>query len=604
MTMLTDFQGEEPFNDQSTQQIPQQQLGSRIARGESMASHSHPQLKADPAEQRPGVPQEDSQIWRLAIRKYYSELEKGGIKGPALDKDLWNINTPMDLINQIKALESSQSLVSRSWFGSLKLSSRLETVLLSLNDFAAVTAWALGMNGKLATLVWGSIRLILKLAQPALPEVLVMLEKLHQTLPKYCKYEKELPMTKALEDALSDMYTEIIIFCACAITFFWNNPNASIKRPAWSQFNRQFLKAIENLKLQSRRVDEEVDMIRMRREATTAETIEVMKSLKDIKLEAEVKLPCHMIPYGLNPRFFSRDHEVDMVRKTLDPVQGHEKLRVMSIHGLGGVGKSQIALHYANTSMKTYDVIAWIPSETQVKMTQALSKLAKKLGLPKGDDSEDDYQASLKVKDWLNGSGRRFLLIFDNVDQIDILLQVWPSSEKGSILITTRSPSVASKRATEVMHLESFSTEKALEALNSLTGLGSHKDEDYAAANDICQLLGGLPLAIVQMSEYIRDRGCSYEEFLRIYRKSASKIHAKGETPMEYNHTLSTVWDISLQNLPQDASTLQNFTAFFDPDKIEERLLTNPKVSDIDDRFDFFIDEIECDNPPIPNFHS
>lgn len=118
--MLTDFRGEEPFNDQSTQQIPQQQLGSRIARGESMASHLHPQLKADPAEQRPGVPQEDSQIWRLAIRKYYSGLEKGGIKGPALDKDLWNINTPMDLINQIKALESSQSLVARSWFGSLK----------------------------------------------------------------------------------------------------------------------------------------------------------------------------------------------------------------------------------------------------------------------------------------------------------------------------------------------------------------------------------------------------------------------------------------------------------------------------------------------------
>lgn len=291
--MPSEFHGGEPSNDQSIEQIPKQQLGSRIAGGEKKASPSQSQLQANAAEQRSDVPQEDSQIWRQAIRKYYSELEKGGIKGPALDKDLWNINTPMDLINQIKALESSQSLVSRSWFGSLKLSSRLETVLLSLNDFAAVTAWALGMNGKVATLVWGSIRLILKLAQPALPEVLVMLEKLHQTLPKYCKYEKELPMTKALEDALSDMYTEIIIFSACAITFFWNNPNASIKRPAWSQFNRQFLKTIEDLKLQSRRVDEEVDMIRLRREAMTAETIEVMKNLKETKLEGLVKLPCH-----------------------------------------------------------------------------------------------------------------------------------------------------------------------------------------------------------------------------------------------------------------------------------------------------------------------
>lgn len=117
--------------------------------------------------------------------------------------------------------------------------------------------------------------------------------------------------------------------------------------------------------------------------------------------------------------------------------------------------------------MKMYDVIAWIPSETQVKMTQAL---AKKLGPPKGDESEDDYQASLKVKDWLNGSGRRFLLIFDNVEQIDILLQVWPSSEKGSILITIRSPLVVLKRATEVMHLESFSTENGVRSIKFVDG--------------------------------------------------------------------------------------------------------------------------------------
>ncbi len=138
----------------------------------------------------------------------------------------------------------------------------------------------------------------------------------------------------------------------------------------------------------------------------------------------------------------------------------------------------------------------------------------------------------------------------------------------------------------------------ALEALDSLTGVDSNNNEDSTAAKDICQLLGGLPLAIVQMSGFICDRGYSYEEFLPIYRKSAAKIHAREERPVEYNHTLSTVWDLSLQNLPQDASILQIFTAFFDPDKIEERLLTNPKVSPPDDRFDFLTDEFECEKPP------
>lgn len=209
-----------------------------------------------------------------------------------------------------------------------------------MNDFAAVTAWAMGMSGKVGALLWGSIRLILKLAQPVIPEVLVILEKVHQTLPKFRSPEKELPMSKALEGALSDRYTEIIVFCAYAITFFWNNPNLNIKRCVWSQFNHQFLTINKDLKLQSSRVDKEADMIRMRREAMTAQTIEVMKILK--ATDDEVKLPCRMVPYGLNPRFFSRDHEVDMVRKALDPVQGHGELRVMSIYGLGGVGSHSL----------------------------------------------------------------------------------------------------------------------------------------------------------------------------------------------------------------------------------------------------------------------
>ncbi|KAH0545465.1 hypothetical protein FGG08_000466 [Glutinoglossum americanum] len=518
-----------------------------------------------------------SQIWQNAIQRYYDELGKGGIRGPAIEKDLWGIKSPVELLDQIKDLEPSDSRSSGAWVGSLR---RLETVLLSLNDFAAVTAWALGMNGRVGAVVWGSIRLILNLAKPVLPEVLDMLEELRRTLPRYRTYEQELRMTESLEDALSDMYAEIIVFCARAITFFQNNPNVGRSRNAWSEFNSQFLKTIGNLRNYSRRVDEEADIIRMTREANSAEMVDVMKKLNDVKLSGgNIELPCHMIPYGLNPRFFSRAKEAAKVKEILDPRDGEDKLRVMAIYGLGGVGKTQLALHYANTSLKLYDIIAWIPSETQIKMTQALSAFARKLGLPIKDDPGEDFQASLKVRDWLNTSGRRFLLIFDNVDTIDLLLQVWPASDKGSILITTRSLSMASRHATDIMNLESFTTETGLEALYSLTGARPTADGDSAlAAKDICRLLGGLPLALVQISEFIRDRSYSYEEFLPIYQSSAAKVLARGKTPIEYNHTLSTVWDLSLQKLPQESKILQNLIAFFDPDRIEERLLTNPKA--------------------------
>ena len=134
------------------------------------SSHSDGQLienrdESSSKQQYPSdVTKPDSQIWQNAIYRYYDELKKGGIKGPAIDKDLWNIKSPIELLDQIRALEPSDERTSRAWLGSLR---RLETILLSLNDFASVTAWALGMNGKVAAVFWGSIRLLLNVSSSA-----------------------------------------------------------------------------------------------------------------------------------------------------------------------------------------------------------------------------------------------------------------------------------------------------------------------------------------------------------------------------------------------------------------------------------------------------
>ena len=100
-----------------------------------------------------------SPIWQSAIDKYYLELEKGGIKAPAIDKDLWLIEDLEVLLNEMQSIASDESQASNIWTTVLP---RLEPVLLSLNEFAIVIAWALGMNGRVAAVLWGSIRLILK----------------------------------------------------------------------------------------------------------------------------------------------------------------------------------------------------------------------------------------------------------------------------------------------------------------------------------------------------------------------------------------------------------------------------------------------------------
>lgn len=419
-----------------------------------------------------------------------------------------------------------------------------------------------------------------------------MFEELNRALPRFRKYEQELPITRALEEALVATYTEIIIFCAHSIAFFRNNPNITHSRNAWSRFSNEFPKVIKNVRHYSRVVDETADMIRLTRETNSADTIDAINFLQDSKAK-EMNIPCHMIPYGLNSKFFGRSVENHTLKELVDPEESTKGLKVVSVYGTGGVGKTQLALHYANTSMKLFDVIIWIPSDTQIKFTQTLSKFASKLGIPRAEETEDEYQSIQKVRDWLNVSGKTFLLIFDNVEDHQILEQLWPASTNGSVIITCRSHSIAMKRTTEVMHLQCFAAGAGIEVLFSLTGLQPSSEDDAAAARELCQLLGGFPLAMVQIGEFINERGYSYQELLPLYKRSAAKIFARSVVPLQYEHTLNTVWDISFQSLSAEGKTLLNLLAFFDPDAMPEWLLSNPKANITEPCLSFLLDDFE-----------
>lgn len=93
-----------------------------------------------------------NEIWQTAIDRYYDELAKSGVPVSTIDKDIWNIEGPDQVVKQVKSLAAVQAIQN----------SKLESILHSLNDFVMLTAWAVGMNGKVAAVLWGSIRLIIK----------------------------------------------------------------------------------------------------------------------------------------------------------------------------------------------------------------------------------------------------------------------------------------------------------------------------------------------------------------------------------------------------------------------------------------------------------
>lgn len=400
-------------------------------------------------------------------------------------------------------------------------------------------------------------------------------------------------MTRTLEDALMKTYTEVIVFCAHSVAFFRNNPNIARSRNLWSELSNDFAKVIANIRRYSRQVDETADTIRLARESHTADTIEAFKSL-GLAESKKASIPCYMIPYGTNLRNFGRSSEREKLKNILRPDEKRDELSVVAIYGIGGVGKTQVALEYANTFKDQYDMVAWIPADTQIKIVQAVTRLATKLGLPNTTDgADDDYQSVTKVKDWLNTSDKTFLLVFDNVEEHQLLDQIWPSSKRGSIIMTCRSQSLASKRAWEMMHLQCFSISTGVEVLCSLTGRRPSNEYDTKAAMELLGLLGGFPLALVHVSEFMTDRSYSYEEFLPLYKKSASKIYTRAGAPLHYEHTLSTVWDNAIRSLSTESKALLNLLAFFDPDLIPEFILSNEKSEVTDPNLQFLFDEFE-----------
>lgn len=417
-----------------------------------------------------------------------------------------------------------------------------------------------------------------------------MLEELSRALPRFPG--QEFPLTKSLEDALLDAYTEIILFCAHSIGCFWNNPNITKSGDLWLRFSNDFSKVIAELRTSSRIVEERADMIRLTRDTGRIDTIDAIR-VSQGHHSSKKNLPCYMIPYGLNLRFYGRTSETERLGKALDPRSPSGTLRVIAIHGTGGIGKTQLALHYANTSTNLYDAVIWIPSGKQMKVMQTLSTFSRRLGISGSEDVEDDYQSIQKVRDWLNTSEKTFLLVFDNVENDAILNQIWPTSARGSVIITCRSQSVASKRTADSIHLQGFTPETGLQILLSLTGLQSTNVDEEDVARELIQILGGHSLAMVHISDFIRDRGYSYQELLPVYKKSAEKILARSEVPSQYGHTIRTVWDVSFETLSVESRVLLGILAFFDPDNIPEWILSNTRARITESGMQFLFDEFE-----------
>ena len=157
----------------------------------------------------------------------------------------------------------------------------------------------------------------------------------------------------------------------------------------------------------------------------------------------------------------------------------------MALHGLGGVGKTQVALEYAHRYMADYDLIWWINAEQDELINPVLAPMAQSLGVRSRDSIPETAQA---VREALR-LGRpydRWLLIFDNADNPDEVKEFFPGGP-GHVIVTTRNP--AWSTVAEPLEIDVFSREESLDLLRRRVSGLSVED-----ATRVAEALGDLPL--------------------------------------------------------------------------------------------------------------
>lgn len=177
--------------------------------------------------------------------------------------------------------------------------------------------------------------------------------------------------------------------------------------------------------------------------------------------------------------FLGRQKKLERLWHYLQP-QTCNSRKVAILHGLGGIGKTQLAIRFARNHKDHFTAILWLRGKNRNALLQSLSSILPRLpgqtqaSMAKNEDEVE--QNARKVLKWLALPGNsRWLLIFDNVDNYSPVIEdgydireFFPTSDYGSILITSRLQSLA--ELGQSFPVPTFSSEEAI----SLLGQNRH----------------------------------------------------------------------------------------------------------------------------------
>ncbi|KAJ5116730.1 hypothetical protein N7456_001078 [Penicillium angulare] len=316
-------------------------------------------------------------------------------------------------------------------------------------------------------------------------------------------------------------------------------------------------------------------------------------------------------------KFVSREDELGKLQEVL---VGSSSRRTAVIHGLGGMGKTQLAIAFMKRHHSNYSARIWMNAKDETTLKQSFALTAEWIlryhpstKYIAGAVQSQNLDATVKaVKRWLDEPMNScWLLVYDNYDNpllgrqerkdpdpdpgacieagtydderlasptgaFDLRLFL-PDADHGSIIVTTRSSMVRFGKPIPLCKLKDIN--ESLEILVSASGRTDLEDDP--AAHELATKLDGLPLALATAGGYLNQVSVTCTEYLELYRDSWRQLQEETPQLPTYDQTLYSTWNISYKHIqdqdPNAAMLLRQWAYFSNQDIWYELLL---KVND------------------------
>ncbi|MHA6760267.1 FxSxx-COOH system tetratricopeptide repeat protein [Streptacidiphilus sp. PAMC 29251] len=262
-----------------------------------------------------------------------------------------------------------------------------------------------------------------------------------------------------------------------------------------------------------------------------------------------------------NTSFTGRSQVLERMRGLL-VAGGPQSPQPLAVFGIGGVGKTQVAIEYAHRFASDYDAVWWISAGQPGLVRQELADLAGELGL-RTDESVAATSAAVLEALRVGHPFRRWLLIFDNAELPEELRPFIPSGP-GHVLITSRNRTWA--QTAEQADVDVFTRGESVQLLQRLNPNLSEADADRVA-----EILGDLPLVIGQAATWLAQSAMPVEQYLEGLETQLSSTLEQEPSTTNYPRSAAATWLLALDQLRlrrPAAAALLEICAFLGPDPI------------------------------------